>query len=314
MLEGADSKWSPLTDEREVSYVKLGTGDFRFLVRAATDGGIVSAPAVVSVHVAAPVWQRWWFLAIDIVFLGALAIAAHRYDLSRRLEVERMRLRIASDLHDDLGASLTRMAILSELALSQMAQGHRNVSGHLSDMAEAARGMVDGLGDLVWAIDPRRDDPGSIARRIRQYASDLLEARGITWSFQAPAQTSPVMAPDQRRHVLLFFQETLRNAVRHAGCSSVKMGLEVRDGEWLACIVDDGRGMATPLPDEDKTESGNGLRNLRGRAASLGGRLVVVSEPGCGTELTLRFPQASSRGLAGRIRMLFRGAVRISPN
>lgn len=314
MLEGAESQWSPLTDEREVSYMKLGTGDFRFLVRAATDQGAVSAPAAVSFHVDAPVWLRWWFLTLDVAILGALAIAIHRYDLSRRLEVERMRLRIARDLHDDLGASLTRVAILSELARSGIAKGEGNVSGHLSDVAEAARGMVDGLGDLVWAIDPRRDDLGSTSRRIRQYASDLLETKGIQWSFQAPASAAPPMAPDQRRHVLLFFQETLRNAARHAGCSSVTMSLQVSDREWSARIADNGRGMPASRPDAEDDEFGNGLRNLRGRAASLGGTLVVVSEPGRGTELTLRFPQAASRGPMGRMRMLFRGASKSPRN
>jgi ligand-binding sensor domain-containing protein len=302
MLEGVDQTWSAPTIERGVSYGGLRPGRFRFLVRTAAAGTLASsAPAEVAFEVLAPVWKRWWFLSSAIAILCGLALFAHQYDLSRRLEPERVRLRIATDLHDDLGASLTRMTILTEL-VSRQAERLNPGSGHdIGRIAEMARGMVDALGDLVWSVDPRRDDMASTVRRIRRYATDVLETQGIRWTFESPAHTQfPSLGPEQRRHLLLIFQEALRNAARHAHCSAVDLVLTLERRECVARIRDNGRGLPDPIPD-----SGAGIRNLRARAAALGGVLSIVSAPDAGTDLTVRFVPAAARTGWRRIVMLF---------
>jgi signal transduction histidine kinase len=164
-----------------------------------------------------------------------------------------------------------------------------------------ARSIVDARGDLVWSVDPRRDDLASTVRRIRRYATDVLETQGIQWTFETPAHTQfPSLGPEQRRHLLLIFQEALRNAARHANCSAVDLVLTVERRECLARIRDNGCGLPDPIPD-----SGSGLRNLRARAAALGGVLSIVSTPSAGTELTVRFVPSAARTGWGRIVMLF---------
>jgi len=309
-LEGWDTRWSSPTTERSVSYAGLGAGRFRFLVRAVTAEGLASGdPAAVSFEILAPVWQRWWFLALVCAAISAAALFAHRYDVGRRLEIERIRMRIARDLHDDIGASLSRVAILTELARREE-QTETPRDAHLNEIGEIARGMVDGLGDLVWAIDPRSDDVGGVARRVRRCASDILTAQGIGWELEMPEESAALpLGPDQRRHLLFIFQEAIRNAARHSGASFVAMSLARVDAECIARIADDGRGLADPA-----SEDGNGLQNLRARAAALGGMCSIVSRPASGVEVMVRFPISDAHVLPGRIRMLFRGAARISPN
>jgi signal transduction histidine kinase/streptogramin lyase len=302
-LEGGDPEWSTPTEQRTVSYARLGAGRFRFLVRGVSSGSASPEPAEVSFEILAPLWQRTWFVSMIAMLATLLALLAHRYDVVRRLEIERIRLTIARDLHDDLGARLSRVAILSELA-------QRGAGGHLSEIADLARGMVDGLGDLVWAIDPRRDDLPSMARQVRRYASDVLTAHGIGWTFDTPDDSCwSSFGPEQRRHLLLIFQEAIRNAARHSGCSEMHMSLTASAGECIARIHDDGRGLPHPLP-----ESGEGLQNMRTRAAILGGACFIESRPGEGVEIIVRFPIAAAPRWRGRIRMLFRSGTRIGAN
>src|SRR5262249_29479920 len=148
----------------------------------------------------------------------------------------------------------------------------------LTDIAESARGAVDSMSDIVWAIDPRRDDLSSVIFRVRQFASDMLGTRGIVWQFQAPPKFDHTrLNPEQRRHIFLIFKEAINNAARHAGCTSVYLSLETVRSQIVAEINDDGCGFAAPSPDKvnGNGEGGHGLANLRTRAAQLGGDLQI---------------------------------------
>ncbi|HUQ33557.1 MAG TPA: ATP-binding protein, partial [Pyrinomonadaceae bacterium] len=148
--------------------------------------------------------------------------------------------------------------------------------------------------DIVWSIDPRRDDLQSVVRRIRQFASDVLEAQGIEWEFRVPPEVESLkLGPDERRHLFLIFKEGINNVVRHgAGAKAVSLSIAVEGRQLAGEIRDDGCGF-TPQEasaSRSKGRGGNGLPNMRERAEQLGGRLEIVSSPGAGTRLTLRVP------------------------
>jgi hypothetical protein len=158
-LEGADSDWSALDDQRTVNYANLAPGRYRFLVRAISASGATSpAPAVVAFKILPPVWRRWWFLSLAALSAGLLGYVLYRHRVARLIALERIRTRIATDLHDDIGASLSRVAILSEVVKHQT--GSLNLRTHqaLTQIADSARGLVDSMSDIVWSVDPRRDD------------------------------------------------------------------------------------------------------------------------------------------------------------
>jgi len=293
-LEGADQDWSVLTDQRSINYASLSPGAYRFLVRAVSAEGLASpTPATVAFTILPPMWQRWWFLTLMALMVGLVIYASHRYHVTRLLELERVRTRIATDLHDDIGASLSRMAIVTEVVKQQLGVASQESVQRLTEVADTARGLVDAMSDIVWSIDPRRDDLKNVAARIRHFASDVLDAQGIAWDFQTPAALEKVkLTPEQRRHLLLIFKEAINNIVRHAECASVALRLTVTDNHLVAEIRDDGRGFAAPRsPEPDEPDrQGHGLDSMRARAAELGGQLRIDSTPGRGTRLTLTVP------------------------
>jgi signal transduction histidine kinase/streptogramin lyase len=295
-LESADKDWSAPTLQRAVTYVNVAPGSYRFLVRAVSPDGLVSEqPAAISLRILPPVWQRWWFLTIAVLVITGMLYSIYRYRVAQLLKVERVRTRIATDLHDDIGASLSRMAILSEVVKQQTAGGNGDQSaGLLTEIADSARGLVDSMSDIVWSIDPRRDDLQSLVRRIRQFASDVLEARGIDWELQVPPEVESLkLGPDERQHLFLILKESINNIARHGeGTKTVSVSINIEGRQLIAEIKDDGCGFTPEHPNaaRAKGRGGNGLPNMRERAAQMGGRLDIASSPGAGTLLKLQVP------------------------
>ncbi len=283
-LAGADRDWGPFGRSREVHYAHLAPGHYRFLVRARYPGGEVSAPASVVVDVRPPLWRRPWFIALVAALLALLGWRLYRWRVQHLIAVERVRTRIATDLHDDLGASLSRISILAEVAAR--GAGGRPVGEVVDDIGKSARELVDVASDIVWSTDPARDDLAQVLVRLRGFAGDVLESRGITWALHAPADPDRIrLDPDQRRHLYLMCKEAINNVARHAGAQRVEIQVRRRGGELEVVVEDDGRGL-----DPAATPNGNGLRNMRARAAAARGSLVIESPPGGGTRVTLRLP------------------------
>lgn len=292
-LEGVDTSWSPPTEHRSVNYARLAPGSYRFLVRAIDRDGVRSTePAALEFRILAPVWQRWWVVTSATALMGMLAYVLYRYRLRSLLELERVRTRIATDLHDDIGSSLSQIAILSEVA-RRRADGRTDVAQALAEIAGASRELVDSMNDIVWSIDPDQDRLEDLAHRMRRFAGDLLTSADIRLRFDAPDEGSPLALPAHlRRDLYLIFKESLHNLVRHSGATEACVEFR-RQRDWLVLSVrDNGRGF-----DCGRTEGGHGLASMRARARNLGGGLEVTSNSQ-GTAVTLRIPlkgAASSR-------------------
>jgi signal transduction histidine kinase len=223
--------------------------------------------------------------------------AGHRYRVRRLLEIERVRTRIATDLHDDLGASLSRMAILSEVVKRQIREQDQQSVSLLNEIADSARNLVGSLRDIVWAIDARSATLSDVIVRLRQFASDVLDPKGIAWKLEASSRTRDLRVdPESRRHVLLFFKEAVHDVVRHAECTSVQLSIDSGDHQLVCEVRDDGRGFdAAAAGGTPESFGGRGLRNMRARAAQLGGDLEVGSVAGGGTRLRMVVPARARR-------------------
>ena len=238
-----------------------------------------------------PVGQSWWFFAILGVLAGAGIFGFHRARVARLLEVERIRTRIATDLHDDIGSSLTQIAILSEIARSR-AEGNDPVMADLVEkIAATSRELVDAMSDVVWAINPTEDRLGDLVQRIRRFGADLSDSQNVEFHFRAPSSENGVVVDaDERRETYLVFKESVNNAIKHSGCTSVESDLAVDDGWLVLRVHDDGHGF-----DTDAGSDGHGLASMQARARSVGGSFCVVSDPDYGTTETLRLPLGSRR-------------------
>src|SRR5439155_16612017 len=218
-----------------------------------------------------PFWLRWWFLALALLAFAVPAYAIYRYRVTPLLEVANMRTRIATDLHDDIGANLTRISILSEVAKQQFGNGDEESRNPLSSIAEIARESVASMSDIVWAIDPERDSLRDLTRKMRQHADEVFTLRDISLEFNAPkADHNLKLGVDVRRDFLLIFIEAVNNAARHSQCSKVRIDFHA-DGSFLTLLVsDDGTGF-----DLSASAEGNGLKNMRQRANKLVSTLSV---------------------------------------
>ncbi len=308
-LEGADADWSAPTEQRSVMYGNLQPGTYRFLVRAISSQGLASEnPAIVSFKILPPFWLRWWFVMIAAIVIGSAAytFAHSRYQRIKAIreadeakrrgreerfaELERVRRRIATDLHDDIGSSLTQISILSEVVQQRTGANDSQLSAPLAMIASASRELVDSMSDIVWAINPQKDHLNDLTQRMRRFASDVLTSRDIAFEFNEPDEENDVpLGANIRREVFLIFKESVNNLVRHSGCSEVKIDFQI-DGDLLNLTVsDDGKGF-----DRSVNGDGHGLSSMGQRAAGIGGRLDIISRPGEGATIALELPLPGS--------------------
>jgi signal transduction histidine kinase/ligand-binding sensor domain-containing protein len=285
-LLGVDSDWSALTDQRTVNYASLSPGSYRFLVRAVYPSGVSSEqPASVDFRILPPIWRQWWFVTLAVLVIGSAVYLLYRYRLSRLLELERVRTHIATDLHDDIGASLSQIAVLSEVARRQVG-GSAPASQPLSTIATTSRELVDSMSDIVWAINPHRDNLTDLAQRMRRFASDLFTANEIDFHFNArDIERTVKLDADTRRQVFLIFKESIHNIVRHSECSRVEVDLHMDKHMLTLTLSDNGKGF-----DTGRAYHGHGLTSMTQRAKSLGAVLEATSQPGRGTIVSLTVP------------------------
>ena len=261
MLEGADRDWSAPTDQRTVIYASLAPGNYRFRVRAlAGDGASSPRPAEVEFTVLPPVWRTWWFLLACGTAIGLTIYALHRYRVAQVLAVANVRTRIATDLHDDIGASLSQIAVLSEVARRGSANGRNGAP--LAEIAGISRELVDSMSDIVWAINPEHDRLSNLVYRMRRFATDLLGGQGIALQFHSSVADHDLrIGANVRRQIYLIFKEAIHNVARHSCARRVEVDLD-RDGDYLALRVgDDGRGF-----DVRAESDGHGLASIRRNA------------------------------------------------
>ena len=290
-LEGVDVDWNPPTEQRSLNLARLASGSYRFLVRAIDEDGLASPePAMLEFRILPPIWLRWWFITLAAMLVGLAAYAIFRYRVARLIELERVRTRIATDLHDDIGSNLSRIAILSEVVSQQVDKDNLQAIEPLSTIAATSRELVDSMSDIVWAINPNKDHLSDLTQRMRRFASDIFTARNLEFSFRAPgAEAYTKLGADVRRQVFLIFKESVNNLVRHSGCTKVDIELQI-EGGWLELTLkDDGRGF-----DLSRAGDGHGLKSMTARAKSLGGQLNIISSDAEGTIVTLKAPLAAT--------------------
>ena len=291
-LEGFDSEWSAPAAERSATYTNLPPGRYTFRVKACNNDGLWNEvgdafPFVLRPHF----YETWWFYALCAAAVAALAWRVHVYRTQRLVEMERVRTRIAADLHDDIGSGLSQIAVLSEVVRQQARAAGGSDSPALARISGTAGELVDSMSDIVWAVNPSRDRMQDLTQRMRSFAGDVADARGLALRFRADAlDLEGRLDPDVRRHVYLIFKETVNNAARHSGGTALEVSVEVASGRLRLSVRDDGCGFVRAERGE-----GNGLGTIARRAAELGGRADIASVPGQGTTVSLDVPLSQGR-------------------
>ncbi|HEX4824718.1 MAG TPA: two-component regulator propeller domain-containing protein [Candidatus Polarisedimenticolaceae bacterium] len=288
---GPDAPWLDASSRPSFQFVNLPPGRYHAEVRGSLDGAHWSAaPASVAFDVLPPFWRTWWFVSLAALAAALSALALYRYRVAQLIRIERVRAHIATDLHDDIGATLSQIAILSEVARKRLARGAGEVAPLLETVAREARRVVGSMSDVVWAVDPRHDRAEDLALRMRRYAEDTCAAQGIALVFSAQAPDGGRLDPRLRRQTFLLFKESVNNAAKHAACRTLTVDLRVEGGALDLVVTDDGRGF-----DVAATPAGTGLASLRQRSAALGGACEISSNPAAGTTVAVHAPLRQHR-------------------
>ncbi len=279
-LEGLDTEWIEAGTQRSAAYTRLRPGRYEFRVQASNNDGVWNeAGASWGFVVLPPFWATWWFLALASTLVLAGGGWGVRWwsirKLNRRLErlerqhaIEKERARIARDIHDDLGASLTQISLLTELARKRT-EAEGDLADHLRQIADASREMVQAMDAIVWAVNPRNDSLDHLADYISQFAVSFFRLTPIRCRLDVPQSFPEESVPtDARHHLFLATKEALNNVARHSGATEVWLRMYIEDRRFVIRIEDNGRGLPSDGPDP----AGDGFRNIRQRLNEIGGR------------------------------------------
>jgi signal transduction histidine kinase len=297
-LEGLETGWTDARERRLAPFSNLRPGRYVFHVIACNEDGVWNeAGARLAVIVLPPFWRTTWFITVNALALLALVIFVVRYISTQKLQrqlallrqheaVEKERARIARDLHDQLGANLTQVALLGEMAESDKNLPDE-VESHARQISQTARETTQALDEIVWAANPSNDTLEGLVTYSLKYAQEYLELAGVSHRLEVPAQLPDAgVAPEVRHNVFLAFKEAVNNVVKHAQATSVRIRLRLEPDRFTLEIEDNGRGLANP----EGKPGRNGLRNMRKRLDDVGGSFEIGPAAGQGTLVRLTAP------------------------
>ena len=299
-LDGIDTDWVPGDLRHVVTYAGLRAGRYALRLRSSNERDEWTAlqPAVV-IEIQPFLWERNWFRAAMVAAAAAVAAAAglafasyrgrlKMEALRRQAALEAERVRIARDMHDELGTSLTQIALLADLARGESAADD---SPHLGNVARISRELVRSMDELVWTVTPSNDTLPHLISYIGQSASETLGQFDIACRIVASPDVADLPAgADLRRNVLLVVKEAVSNVVEHAGATTVEITIRVSAGRLALTIADDGGGIARVAPVGAGVRTGHGLENMRRRVEELGGSCHIDDVRPHGTAIAITLP------------------------
>jgi ligand-binding sensor domain-containing protein/two-component sensor histidine kinase len=285
-MEGIDKDWVKADRSYSVNYSLLPPGHYSFKVYCENIEGTRCANITnLNIYIKPPYFKTWWFRALLLLVVALLIYVLHDIRVSRLLAVETLRNRVARDLHDDMGSTLSTINILSSMAKNKMEVDSSKTSEFLTKISEYSERMMDAMDDIVWSIKPSNDNMHKITARMREFATNVLEAKEIEFEFIVDEEVYDVkLDMEARRDFFLIFKEAVNNAVKYSKATKLSMRLTMHNKKLLLVVKDDGDGFELAEAD------GNGLGNMQKRAEQLNGQLTIDTKKGAGTSVKLSVP------------------------
>jgi len=287
-LEGFDKDWQYAGQSTSANYASLEGGRYSFLVRSSINGiDWVETKTRLSFFVTSPFYKQAWFIALLIILALAILYVFYRIRIQRILEMQRLRNNISKDLHDDVGATMTSISILSEVASQKIKQHHaQDANEMMEQIGSSSRTLLQNLDDIIWSINPHNDPIEKVALRMKELTAEMLEPNRIRYHLSFDPRLGNIAIPMQdRRHLFLIYKEALNNMIKYADCRNAVLSMHTTDHALILKVEDDGKGF-----DMDNFVPGNGLANMRQRAEEMNAVLSISSAPGKGSSITLKYP------------------------
>lgn len=312
-LDGFDPDWVDGGEVRSVNYGRLPYGSYTFRVQAGNAEAWFDSVAAVKFMIPTPFWRTGWALGIYVVAVIVLVAGAARMAFNRRLRrrlavladqqaMERERMRIAQDMHDEIGSKLTKISFMSERAIGEL-EGQKSVATKLDSIAHTSRDLLQSLDEIVWAVNPHNDTLEHLAAYLGHYATEYLQNTSVDCELHIPqALPHHPLAAEIRHNLFLAFEESLNNALKHGKASRIRVRMQTDAKRFEIRIEDNGCGFdaastvaASRIPSLQTKRGGNGLRNIQQRLSVVGGRCEIQSESGQGTVVILSVPLLSHK-------------------
>lgn len=285
MLEGLNNNWQ-YTDasQRIATYTNLPPGDYVFRVKGSNNDGLWNEEGdSIKVSILPPFWQTWWFITLALLFISGSIYYVSTVRIRNLLAIEKIKSKLAADLHDDIGSGLTEISILSELAENEIRKAAPGNEQKLKNISEIARKLVDNMSDIVWVVNPNRDSLYDLIVRLKESYGDLLSSIGVSLKINNLEKLKNIKLPmDYRQNLYLIFKEGINNCIKHSRCKKIILDVNIRGDILEISLADDGVGM-----NGNVKALGNGIKNIETRANAIGGRMKWKSATNNGT--TIRF-------------------------
>ncbi|WP_018616630.1 ATP-binding protein [Segetibacter koreensis] len=286
-LQGFNNTWISFGVVGEATYTNLNSSNYTFFVPANYKNGTWGSKMTsLNIGVISPWWQSWWFYLTLFTIVSSNIYVLYRYKVYQTAQIERLRNRIARDLHDEVGSSISTIAIYSRIAYEQSGNETFDNKPLLKRITDSATEIMESMNDIVWNINTQNDNFEHIISRMREHVYQLLEAKGYAIHLDFDQHLNQIkLSMEKRRDFYLIYKEAVNNIAKYADGKNVWITLKLHHNEFEFTIKDDGKGFDT----ESGREGGNGLTNMRYRAAALNGGIKITSHPGEGTEIILTF-------------------------
>ncbi|MDZ7763013.1 MAG: two-component regulator propeller domain-containing protein [Melioribacteraceae bacterium] len=229
MLEGYDNDWIPAGNRRFVTYSGVGAGDYTFRVKGSNNDGLWNDEGTsIEVKVLPPFWSTLWFITLLIITITGLIVYFVTARVQQMLAVERLRTKLAADLHDNIGSSLTEISILSEVISKKLKNEDQSVQKNLKRISEDSRSLIDRMSDIVWLVNPKRDTLYDLILRLEDTYSELLAMTNISFTSKNLKSLEKVsLSMEHRQHLFLIFKEGINNSITHSNCSEITLDAHI---------------------------------------------------------------------------------------
>ncbi len=281
-LEGQDKNWTYAGNRNFVSY-NLPPGHYTFKAEARNSlGNWSSQPATFSFVIPTPFWRTGWFVAAVTIAICFLVLFLYRYRLREALKLERLRHRISTDLHDDIGSTLSSISILSDIAAKE--KDHHQSGNMLQEIKHNSVSLMEKMDDIVWSINPGNDSIEDLMLRIKRFGSRLFEAKEIDYSIVIDESIGKAkLDMETRQHIYLIMKEAINNLVKYSDCTQAFISVKYDNNFLNIEIRDNGKGF-----NQQKIQFGNGIISMRKRAEAINAKIRIDSELNKGTIVSLQ--------------------------
>lgn len=280
-LEGFDKDWNYSRTRRFVTYTNLDPGTYVFRVIGSNNDGVWNKTgASIKIIISPPYWRTWWFILLCCLLTIAAIWSFFAIRMRHLLDIERLRLKISADLHDDIGTRLTEISMLSDIAYHMHDEERTaEIKETVKKVGGIARNLIDNMSDIIWLINPKKDSLSELFIKLRDSYEEIFSYSQILLHINNAEYLEQIKLPiEYRKHLYLIFKEALNNSLKYGKCSEISINTQVNGRILDVTLYDNGIGF-----DVNKQTCGNGLVNMKSRAEMINGTLRIQSKPGEGT-------------------------------